>query len=164
MVLASLILLLTFPVLIAAEPFSSSRETASADPKKNGDKIIIHYEARPKVVRPGDSGVIIIRLETPKGIKLTRYPQTSIQLSGDSELILEENMAKLGDAKMPDDIMKNALEKIDPVEFKFRIDEKAARDLIQVKASISYFYCETKSGLCAPGNKSINMQIPVKKR
>ncbi len=133
-------------------------------PKKDESKINLKFETRPKVVNPGGTGTIILTIEAVKGIKLTNYPQTSILLSGDEEISFEENLAKLGDGKLPEDLTANYLQKIDPVEFKFKVDEKTNKDAVIVTADISYFYCETKSGYCARGKKQADLKIPVKKK
>lgn len=130
--------------------------------KKEDDNIIVKVHSKPRELKPGESGVITVKIETAKGIKLTKYPQTSVTLSGDEGLTFEKNVMKLGQDKMPEDIKKNLLNKIQPMEFKFKVDKNVDKKMLKVTANISYFYCVSKSGFCAPGTKNIDFQIPVK--
>ncbi len=152
--------------IICFFPFiqSSINDGFSQQLKKDEQKINLKYETRPKTVHPGETGTLIVTIETIKGIKLTNYPQTSIMLSGDEEIIFEENLAKLGDGKLPEDLTANFLKKVDPIEFKFKVNEKTSKDAVIVKADISYFYCETKSGYCSRGKKQADLTIPIKKK
>jgi hypothetical protein len=148
---------LTISISFSDSPFSGSI-------KKEDDTIHVKLHFQPREVRPGDSGFIKVEIEPAKGIKLTKYPQTSVTLSGDEEIIFEKNVLKLGQEKLPKDIKKNFLEKIDLLEFKFKVEETVEKSMLNVKANISYFYCVSRSGFCAPGTKNIEFQIPVKKK
>ncbi len=130
--------------------------------KNEDDNIRVKLHFNPREVKPGDSGFIKVEIKPAKGIKLTKYPQTSVTLSGDEEIIFEKNVLKLGQNKLPEDIKRNFLEEIDLLEFKFKVDENVEKSMLNVKANISYFYCVSRSGFCAPGTKNIELQIPVK--
>lgn len=119
---------------------------------------------KPGEVEPGGSGVIKVKIEPSKGIKLTKYPQTTITISCDEGLVFENTVIKLGQDKMPKDIKNNFLKKIQPLEFKFKVDNSVEASMLDIKTNISYFYCVSSSGFCAPGTKNIDVQIPVKKK
>lgn len=147
----------TISLCFSDGPFSGSI-------KKEDDNIRVKLHSKPREVKPGDSGFIKVEIEPAKGIKLTKYPQTSVTLSGDEEIIFEKNVLKLGQNTLPEDIKRNFLEEIDLLEFRFKVDENVEKSTLNVKANISYFYCVSRSGFCAPGTKNIELQIPVKKK
>ncbi len=144
--------------------FGSDDGPFSRTIKKEDENIRIKLHSQPQKVKPGDSGIIKVEIKPAKGIKLTKYPQTSITLSGDEELLFEKNVIKLGQAEMPKNIKRNFLDKIQPLEFKFKVDKDVEKSVLNIKANISYFYCVSRSGFCAPGTKTIELQIPVKKK
>ncbi len=154
---------ITFAGLFFIESNSPCNAFLLESMKKEDENILVQLYSKPREVKLGDSGVITVTIETAKGIKLTKYPQTSITLSGDKELTFEENTIKLGQDKMPENLMKNFLDKIQPMAFKFKVDKNVDKKMLKVSANISYFYCVAKSGFCAPGVKKIDLLIPVKK-
>lgn len=151
-------------IALTTLPACSEGTTPSTDKKKEDPKINWRFELKPKAMSPGESGTLTLFIETARGIKLTNYPQTTIVLSGDKEAVFEKSAVKLGDGKMPDDLMKNYLGSINPIEFRFRVDEKVSRDTLSIVANISYFCCEMKSGICWPGSTTVDLKIPLKKK
>jgi hypothetical protein len=101
-----------------------------------------------------------VRLQPKAGIKINRYPKIKLHVPAREGLVAEARVEVGNDRPpAPDAMEKNYFKVVDPVELRLPVDSAAPHGDHEVEAKLTYFYCVTESGFCAP--KRVPIKIPL---
>ena len=152
--------IVTFGLILALIGSSAARAGSPKPPKEPAK---LQIEVAPGPLAPGDHGTVTVRLTPKDGIKINRYPKIKLELP-EQTLLQAGATASIGNDSPPpperaDD---NYYEVVDPVALSFEIDGDAASGEHAIEGKLTYFYCVTASGFCAPAR--VPLTIPVEVR
>lgn len=143
------------PLLSAAAP--------SADPPKDGEIASVRVLASPDPAPRG--GPVEVRLElTPaSGIKINKYPRIKLKIPAQSGIVAEaEGSVGADRPPPPDELETNYFKTVDPVTLRLELDGGIPAGRHEISGRLSYFYCVTKSGYCAPAKVDVRIPIVVR--
>jgi hypothetical protein len=131
----------------------------AAEPLKEPAKIEVSVSPRP--VAPGSTARVVIQLHPVEGVKINRYPKIKLEVPAQAGLVAGDARAEIGNdtPPPPEELEKNYFETVDPLELELNVEASATSGQHEVDARLTYFYCVTKSGYCAPAK--IPLKIPV---
>jgi len=116
----------------------------------------------PELIEPGATATVTVRIDPKDGVKINRYPKIKLQLPEQAGLVHEARV-EIGDAKPPplDQMSTNYYKTVDPLVLEFTLDELATSGIHLIDAKLTYFYCVSASGFCAPARLSIKIPVAV---
>ncbi len=105
-----------------------------------------------------------ITLRPNAGIKLNKYPKIKVQVPGAAGLVAAAEGAIGNAAPPPADHLEANYYKgvVDPLVVTLHVDKSAARGAHEVPAKLTYFYCVTASGYCAPAKVDVTLPLTVR--
>jgi hypothetical protein len=145
---------------LAVVVFSNLGLAGAKPPAKPAD---LAFSVSPEIVAAGEEATITLRIEPISGVKINRYPKIKLQIPGQEGLV-GEGYAEIGNAKPPppDKMDTNYYKTVDPVELTLKLDGKAKSGKHKVEGKLTYFYCVTASGFCAPARVPVEIPIAVR--
>ena len=144
--------LLLSATFLAAQPAKAPKEPAK-----------LNISVSPESVEPGARASVTVRLVPKDGVKINRYPKIKLQVPAEQGLVLESNV-EMGDAKPPppDKMDTNYYKVVDPVELMMTLDKQAKSGEHHIDAKLTYYYCVTAIGFCAPARIPIKIPVTVR--
>jgi len=141
--------LLAVAPLLAAKPLAKPAE--------------IEIEVAPSTIAAGDEAQITLQLEPIDGVKINRYPKITLVI-GEAEGLHGASRAELGNSTPPppDKMDTNYFKTVDPLKLTLPFAGAAPAGRHEIAGKLTYFYCVTASGFCAP--KRVDVTIPVEIR
>ena len=136
---------------------------ASAEPVAPREPAHLAFSDAPTPVAAGAAAEVTLRLEPAAGVKINRYPKIKLEIPAQSGLV-QAAAAEIGNDRppAPDAMDKNYYEKVDPVVLKLAVAPDAAAVEHQVSGKLTYFYCVTASGFCAPARVPVTIPVAVR--
>jgi hypothetical protein len=106
---------------------------------------------------------VLLQLTAAEGVKINRYPRIRFKVPETAGLIAATE-ASIGNDKAPPPgkMDENYYKTVDPVAMTLEIDPNASSGTHEIEASLTYFYCVTASGYCAP--KTVPVQFAFRVR
>ena len=119
-------------------------------------------EVDPVVVSPGSQATVSLHLSPIDGVKINRYPRVRLQVP-EAGVLKEAVEGSVGNdaAPPPGQMETNYFKTVDPVEVTLAIDDDAPGGLHEIPAKLTYFYCVTASGFCAPKTVPVDITLRV---
>lgn len=134
-----------------------------ANKAKNEEPASFSIDVRPSALSPGDAASVRLVLTPAPGIKINKYPRIKLKIPASPGLVEESEGSVGADAPPPPDrLEENYFKSVDPLETTVRIAEDARSGRHEVDAKLSYFYCVSASGYCAPARVAVKIPIEVR--
>jgi len=131
-------------------------------PPKEPAKISIAVE--PQSLTPGEVAHVTLQLEAKDGIKINRYPKIKLVVPQQDGLDAETTVAIGNDSPPPPEKLAsgaNYFETVDPLEIDLPLSTTAAKGKHEIDGKLTYFYCVTASGFCAPARVPVTISLEV---
>lgn len=136
---------------------------AVAATKSGSDPVRLRVSVSPESVAPGGELVATFELTPSAGIKLTRYPKIRIEIPAQEGLAAPASKALGSDGPPPPDgLASNYFDKLDPIRLGLKLDPAAGGGRREFTARVSYAYCVTASGYCAPVKTEVRIPVTVR--
>jgi DsbC/DsbD-like thiol-disulfide interchange protein len=140
------------PGLVLAAPNSAQ----PANPAK------VTVSVSPENVAPGGEAQVTVKLKASSGIKINRYPKIKVSVPAKEGFVAEAEAEVGSDSPPPlDDPDSNYFGEVDPVSFKLDLDDSIQSGSHEIEGKLTYYYCVTKSGFCAPKRTSVKIAVNV---
>ena len=153
---------ISVPVGLVLALFAADR-TAAESPKPPAVPAHIQLEVDPVVVAPGSETTVSLQLSPVDGVKINRYPRVRLKVPQTDGLVgAVEGSVGNDKAPPPGQMETNYFKKVDPVTLTLAIDDDASSGMHEIPAKLTYFYCVTKSGFCAPKTVPVEITLRVK--
>jgi hypothetical protein len=108
-----------------------------------------------KSYKPGDKGVITIKIKPGEGVHIPKDPLIEVTLTGDG---VEGTGLQDYSGAPGGDYFDNPV-----VKYNFTVSGSAeSGTTIAAKVKVKFGYCSTESGVCKIGTKTSNIKIKVK--
>jgi hypothetical protein len=145
-------LVLAASTYLAAQPAKPPKEPAKLDIK-----------VTPGTVEAGADATVTLKIVPIEGVKINRYPKIKLQVPAQAGLVGEARV-EIGDAKPPppEKMSTNYYKTVDPLELRLTLDDAATSGKHELDAKLTYFYCVSASGFCAPARLSIKIPVAVR--
>lgn len=147
-------------LLVLSQVFSAAdAPSATADPP-----VKVSIVVAPDTVPAGSEAGVTVQLEPKSGIKLNKYPKVKLQVPAVDGLVAAAEQA-MGNAGPPpaDQLDANYFHgSVDPLKLSVHMDAKAEKGRHELKGKLSYFYCVTTSGYCAPMKTEVTIPVTVR--
>jgi len=145
----TLLTLLTAASFLAASPPQPPEVPANLEISVSPDGVAAGQEAR-----------VIVKLRPIDGVKINRYPKIKLHVPQQDGLVAEAR-AEVGNDKppAPDAMAANYFKTVDPVTLTLQLDAGLAPGNHEIDGKLTYYYCVSASGFCAP--KRVGIKIPV---
>lgn len=142
--------------------FFAADGAAAGSPKPPAVPAHFELEVDPIAVSPGSETTVSLRLFPVDGVKINRYPRIRLKVPQvDGLVAAAEGSVGNDKAPPPGQMDKNYFKTVDPVEVTLSIDADASKGVHEIPAKLTYFYCVTASGFCAPKTVSIEITLRV---
>jgi hypothetical protein len=146
---------LVVPIALGATPQGAQ---PPAEPAK------IQISVAPTSLSPGGRAELTLHLAPAAGVKVNRYPRIKLAVAALPGIV------RGGDASVGNDTPPPVAEAagnyfgdpIDPVRLALDVDSSAPKGHHDLAATVTYFYCVTASGFCAPSRTSVKIPIEVR--
>jgi len=95
---------------------------------------------------------------------LNKYPKIKLQVPAVDGLVAAAEQSLGNPAPPPaDQLDKNYFHgNVDPLKVTLHLDAQAAKGRHDLHAKLSYFYCVTASGYCAPAKTEVTIPLTVR--
>ena len=104
---------------------------------------------------------VLLQLSPVDGVKINRYPRIRLKVPQMDGLVAAvEGSVGNDKAPPPGQMDTNYFKRVDPVKVTLTIDDEAPDGMHKIPAKLTYFYCVTASGFCAP--KTVPVEITVR--
>jgi hypothetical protein len=148
-------------VLVAAAGTAAGR--AATDPKPPAEPAAIKVRVSPAPTAPGSVASVRVELEPKAGIKINRYPKIRLQVEASPGLVAAaEGTVGSDSPPPPDKTNANYFDRVDPLVLDLRLDPGATAGSHRLEGRLTYYYCVTESGFCAPSRSKIEIPIDVR--
>jgi hypothetical protein len=146
-------------VIVAVAGF----QVLAAPPKPPKEPAKIKISVSPDAVSRGGQTEVTLVLRPIEGVKINRYPQIKLEVPEQAGLVAQAEV-KVGNSAppAPDQKESNYFETVDPVRLKLQLNGSAPTGQHAVVGKLTYYYCVTASGFCAP--KRLPIEIPIEVR
>jgi len=136
---------------------------AGSDARPPAQPAEIEIAVSPAAVAPGGQADVTLRLTPRQGIKINRYPKIKFRVEERSGLVAAGEAA-LGNDKPPppQQMSSNYFDQVEPLRLSLSIDEAASSGRHELDAHLTYFYCVTRSGFCAPAKTPLKIALDVR--
>ena len=142
--------------------FFAADGTAAESPKPPAVPAHIAIEVDPVVVAPGSETIVSLQLSPVDGVKINRYPRIRLKVPQTEGLVgAVEGSVGNDKAPPPGQMETNYFKKVDTVQVTLAIDDHAPLGMHEIPAKLTYFYCVTASGFCAPKTVPIEISLRV---
>ena len=151
------------PFVVGAAALFLSADPASAEsPKPPSVPAHFEVEVDPASVAPGGEARVVVQLTPVDGVKINRYPRIRLKVPA-TEGVVAAAEGSIGNDKAPPPgkMDTNYYKKVDPVEVTLSIDPSATAGTHEIPAKLTYYYCVTASGFCAPKTVPIEFALRV---
>jgi len=146
-------------VVSAAIPLAAAPPEARppAEPAK------IRISVSPAGVARGGRAEVTLELTAASGVKINRYPKVKLSVAARAG-VTSGGEAAVGNAAPPplDQVNANYFDDVDPVRLGLTVDPAASPARHELDATVTYFYCVTASGFCAPSRSSVKIPLEVR--
>jgi hypothetical protein len=117
----------------------------------------------PEAVAPGGEARVTVKLTPSSGIKINRYPKIKVSVPAQEGLVAESGAEVGNDSPPPlDDPDSNYFEDVDPVTLELDLDDSIPSGAHEIEGKLTYYYCVTKSGFCAPRRTPVKIAVNVR--
>jgi len=135
---------------------------AAGNPKPPAVPAHVQVEVDPVVVAPGSEATVSLQLSPVDGVKINRYPRVRLKVPQTDGLVAAvEGSVGNDKAPPPGQMEKNYFKTVDPVRVTLSIDADAPDGVHEIPAKLTYFYCVTASGFCAPKTVPVGITLRV---
>ena len=123
----------------------------------------IQLQLAPVEVAAGEQTQLNLMLTPIDGVKINRYPKIKLKIEAQDGVVAAAETA-VGNEKAPapGEMDKNYFKTVDPLALMLSIDPAAKAGTHELEAKLTYFYCVSASGFCAP--KTVPVKFAVKVR
>lgn len=137
-VLSLLALVFSVALLSSNDAYSQTKPTVSVSTNK-------------KSYNPGESGVLIVKFSTAKGVKIPKVPNITVKISG------------VDGSGMQDYSGNGAGEYLgnNTVKYNFKVPSNS-NGSVKISGSVKYGYCNANDGICKIGSTNFSKNITVK--
>lgn len=137
--------------------------TAQKAPQALAEPAKIDLRLSPETVAPGGSTQVTLTLRPIAGVKINRYPKIKFHVPAQAGLV-GEALVEVGNAAPPppDAMETNYFKGVDPLRVDLVLDRQAPVGAHRIVAQLSYFYCVTESGFCAPARVPVSIPVAVR--
>jgi ABC-type phosphate transport system substrate-binding protein len=153
--------ILAFSLVLA---LSAAGSAAAGPPGSDAPPVAVSVAVQPSAVSAGSDAQVTITLRPNAGIKLNKYPKIKVQVPATAGLVAAAEGA-IGNAAppSPDHLDANYYKGgVDPLVVTLHVDKSAAAGAHEVPAKLTYFYCVTASGYCAPAKVDVALPLTVR--
>jgi len=135
----------------------------TAPPKPPKEPARIKVSVSPEAVSRGGQTEVTVVLRPVQGVKINRYPKIKLEVPGQSGLV-EEAEVSVGNASPPPPDAKesNYFDTVDPVQLELQVDGSAPVGQHAIAGKLTYYYCVTASGFCAPARVPIEIPMEIR--
>lgn len=143
---------------------SSARAGAAGSVKVPDEPARIEILVAPATGAAPAERVVTLKLTPAAGIHINRYPKMRLKVEAQKGLTqLAEAAVGNDEPPPPDKLEANYYDKtVDPIQLPLRLDPAAGAGPYELSGQLTYYYCVTASGFCAP--KKVPVKIPISSR
>ncbi len=150
------------PLLLAVALAAATASAAATKPSA-ADAVKIEVGVAPTPVTAGGEAEITVRLSVNPGFKLNRYPRIRLAVPAVEGLVSGAETSLGSDAPPPPDRLEtNYFKSPDPLRLKLDVTRSASPGRHDIDAKLSYSYCVTASGYCAPARVPLKIPLAVR--
>ena len=137
---------------------------APPDARPPAEPAKIRISVAPTAVPPGGRAEVALDLAAAPGVKINRYPKIRLSVAPRAGVVRGGDATLGHDAPPPLDAAGTNYfgETIDPIRLPLEVDASAAPGRHELDATVTYFYCVTASGFCAPSRTAVKVPIEVR--
>jgi hypothetical protein len=136
----------------------------AADTRPPKEPARIAISVSPESLAAGGTATVTVKLEPKDGIKINRYPRIKLVVP-EQDAVAAESSASVGnDAPPPPEKLAtgaNYYDEVDLLELELPISGSAASGKHDIEGKLTYFYCVTASGMCAPARVPVSIPVEV---
>jgi len=135
----------------------------AADPRPPAEPARLRVSVSPETVAAGEVARVRLELEPKDGIKINRYPKIRLQVEPREGLVGAAEAAVGNDAPPPpDQVGANYFDRVDPVVLELPVVPGARPGSHRIEGRVTYFYCVTESGFCAPSRSTVEIPLEIR--
>ena len=151
------VLTICFCLVAPAAVLAAPNSDQPAKPAK------VTISVSPEAVAPGGETQVTVKLTPTSGVKINRYPKIKVDVPAQDGLVAEAGAEVGNDSPPPlDDPDRNYFDVVEPVSLKLDLDDAIKSGVHQIEGKLTYFYCVTKSGFCAPSRTTVKIPVTVR--
>lgn len=144
-------------LIFSAAALAAPNATQPANPAR------IAVSVSPEALVPGGQAEVTVKLTPSSGIKINRYPKIKLSVPAQEGLVAEAEASVGNDAPPPvGDTDGNYFDVVEPVTLMLDLDDSISSGSHEIQARLTYFYCVTKSGFCAPKKTPVKIAVSVR--
>ena len=123
----------------------------------------IEISVSPESIAPGGQAEVTVKLTPSSGVKINRYPKIKLSVPAQQGLVAEAEASVGNDSPPPiGDTDSNYFEVVEPVTLTLDLDDSISSGSHEIEGKLTYFYCVTKSGFCAPSKAPVKIAVSVR--
>jgi len=156
-----LLLALGVVLLTALTIVALAGPSESGPPKTPAD---VEISVLPAPVAPGAKAEVLLILKPRAGIKINRYPKVTLDVPAAGDLVGASEGSLGNDAPPPiGQLDANYFDKtIEPLKLSLDVSSAARSGRHEVEGQLTYYYCVTRSGFCAPKRTPVKIALDVR--
>ena len=114
------------------------------------DLLRIDASIRPRRLRRGQEGNVVLRITVKEGIKISSQPSFTIEFAPSAELSFPKNFFSASDLEIEivEEDGKEYLNLSNPIEIPFTVKMEAKRGNHSFSGKVKYFACSKEEGWC----------------
>jgi hypothetical protein len=114
------------------------------------DLLKIEASIRPRRLRRGQEGNVVLRITVKEGIKISSQPSFTIEFAPSAELNFPKNFFSASDLEIEiiEEGGKEYLNLTEPIEIPFTVKIEAKRGNHSFSGKVKYFACSMEEGWC----------------
>ena len=124
---------------------------------------ILDIAVAPDTVVAGEHARVTLKIKPIEGVKINRYPMIKLKVPAQEGLVLAAQ-AEIGNSSPPppDQLDANYYKTVDSLELDLPLEAGISSGKHEIEANLTYFYCVSKSGFCAPARVAVTIPLAVK--
>jgi hypothetical protein len=135
----------------------------ASSPKVPKEPAKVRVAVAPDAVEPGQAASVTVRIEPIDGVKINRYPRIKLKVPARDGINAEAYVEIGNESPPPPETLKNNyFETVDPLELDVSVDSAAPAGRHDLEGKLTYYYCVTKSGFCAPARVPVTIPVAVR--